>query len=150
MTADGEEVARTDSGFWGRTPTLSIDGETWAFQVEQEGLIGARDGADRLAIERGRIWHASWPMVGLAGLLQLTRTTSWLFGRLHFDLHRDGERVAAVVPEGPWRYRPTVDATAPLSHAEAVFVLWAACRIDARRPMRQIRPGTGGYGGGSI
>lgn len=148
VTADDEEVASTDVDFWGSAPRLTVGDEEWAFRVEPDGLVGARDGVDRLGIERGRIWHSSWPMAGLEGPLRFSRTTSWLSGKLYFDLHRDGTRIAEVAPEGPWQYRPSIDVSGALAHAEAVFALWAAYRIDARRPQRQIRPG--GIGGGGL
>lgn len=87
-------------------------------------------------------------MAGLQGPLTLTRTTSWLLGKLYFDLARSGERIAEVIPEGPWQYRPSLEVTGDLAPAEAVFVLWAAARIDGRRPQRSIRAGGMSAGGG--
>lgn len=148
ITADGDPVARTGDEFWGLRPAFSLGDGEWTFRVEAEGLIGALDGTDRLGVERGRIWQSTWRMAGLRGPFELTRTTSWLLGRLHFDLARDAERVAEVVPEGPWRYRPTLVVSGQIEPAEAIFVLWAAARIDARRPAHIIRPGGGSSGGG--
>ncbi|GEK81121.1 hypothetical protein [Agrococcus baldri] len=150
VTADGEEVARTGPGFWGLAPAFALGGAEWSYRNESEGLIGARDGIDVLSAERGRIWDASWRLAGLRGPMSLTRTSSWLLGKLRFDLERDGDRIAEVIPEGPWQYRPSLEVTGALDPAEAVFVLWVAARIDGRRPQRRIRPdgGMGGTAGG--
>lgn len=102
----------------------------------------------RLGIERGRVWHNSWRMAGLEGPLRLTRTTSWLLGKLRVDLHRGTHRVAEVIPEDPWRYRSTLEVHGELAGAEAVFVLWAASRTDARRLQSRIQRGTGAASGG--
>ena len=143
LEADREPVGRTDQRFWGRAPQLTVDGHPWAYRVEREGLIGALEGRDRLGIERGAIWQSTWRTAGIDGELSLTRTTSWLAGKLHFDVARDGERIAEVVPEGPWQYRPSLEVSGALAHAEAVFLMWAAARIDGPRLLRQISPGGG-------
>ncbi|MCR8670040.1 hypothetical protein [Agrococcus sp. HG114] len=151
ITADGDEVARTGPGFGGLRPAFRMGEGEWAFRVDTEGLIGALDGRDRLGVERGRIWQSTWRMAGLRGPLELTRTTSWLLGRLYFDLARGGERIAEVVPEGPWQYRPALEVSGELPLEEAVFVLWAAARIDARRPAHVVRPSLpGGSSGGGV
>ena len=56
---------------------------------------------------------------------------------------KDGERIAEIAPYGPWRYRPSLEleVEGALEHAEAVFLVWAAFRIDARRPQSRIRGG---------
>lgn len=141
VTVDEVEVARTGEGFWGLQPRFDLDGDEWVFRNDPEGLIGARDGVDRLGIERGRIWQSTWRMAGLSGPLTLTRTTSWLLGKLHFDLERDGARIGEVLPEGPWRYRPSLELSAAVEPIEAVFVLWCAARIDGRRPAHRISGG---------
>jgi hypothetical protein len=149
--AGGTEVATTDAHFWGRSPHVRVGGADWMFRIEREGLVGALDGVDRLALERGRIWHSSWRFDSLHGPLRLTRTTSWLIGKLYFDLDRDGERVAEIAPYGPWRYRPSLEleVEGALEHAEAVFLVWAAFRIDARRPQSRIQGGPTATGGSS-
>lgn len=150
VTVDGAEIARTGEGFWRHEAQFWLEGHEWRYRVAPEGLIGALDGSDRLHIERGRIWQSTWRMAGLEEELSLTRTTSWLAGKLYFDLHRGTERIAEVVPEGPWMYRPSLEVSGPLEHAEAIFVLWSASRIDARRPLRTIRAGSNpGSGGGT-
>ncbi|WP_306232939.1 hypothetical protein [Agrococcus beijingensis] len=149
VSADGVEAARTGDRFWSLRPTFSLGDGEWSYRSEPEGLIGALDGRDRLGVERGRIWQSTWRMAGLQGPLELTRTTSWLAGRLHFDLTREGQRVAEVVPEGAWRYRPSLEVTGALELAQAIFVLWAAARIDGRRPAHAIRAGGGAAVGGS-
>lgn len=147
VTADGQEIVETGERFWGRAPSFELGDEQWSYRNDPEGLIGSLNGTDRLGIDRGRIWQSTWAMAGLRGPLTLTRTTGWLLGKLYFDLARDGERIAEVIPEGPWQYRPSLEVTGDLAPAEAVFVLWAAARIDGRRPQRSIRPGGMSAGG---
>lgn len=149
VTADDEIVVETGEQFWGRTPSFALGEEQWRFRNDPEGLIGALNGTDRLGIDRGRIWQSTWAMAGLRGPLTLTRTTSWLFGKLYFDVARNGERIAEVIPEGPWQYRPSLEVTGELAPVEAVFVLWAAARIDGRRPQRVIRADGISAGGGA-
>ncbi|MGM1028868.1 MAG: hypothetical protein ACQEWM_03230 [Actinomycetota bacterium] len=145
VRADGERVADTDAAFWGRTPAVEIDGEGWAFRVQRDGMSGARagDDGDAIVLERGAPWRARCRMLGPSGSMLLVRTTSWLLGRLHFDVQRQGQLVGEITPVGPWRYRPALELQEPLTHAEAVFLLWAASRIDASRPVRTVRVGAG-------
>lgn len=147
VTADGERVADTDADFWGRAPAVEIGGESWIFRVQRDGMSGERADADgdtdAIVLERGAPWRARCRMLGPSGSLLLERTTSWLLGRLHFDIQHQGRLVGEVTPVGPWRYRPALELRAPLTHAEAVFLLWAASRIDASRPVHTVRPGDG-------
>lgn len=145
VTADGQRVADTDADFWGRAPAVEIDGEGWAFGVQRDGMSGARagDDGDAIVLERGAPWRARSRMLGPSGSMLLVRTTSWLLGRLHFDVQHQGRRVGEITPVGPWRYRPALELREQLTHAEAVFLLWAASRIDASRPVRTVRPGAG-------
>lgn len=151
VMVDGERVAMTDAGFWGRAPAVEIDGEAWAFRVQRDGMSAARagDDGDAIVLERGAPWRARCRMLGPSGSLLLVRTTSWLLGKLHFDVQQQGERVGEIAPIGPWRYRPALELREPLTHAEAVFLLWAASRIDASRPVHTVRPGAGLSAGAS-
>lgn len=145
VTVDGDRVARTDEDFWGRAPAVEIDGEPWVFRVQRDGMTGSRTGddGDAIVLERGAPWRARCRMLGPSGSSLLERTTSWLLGRLHFDVQHQGRLVGEITPVGPWRYRPALELREPLTHAEAVFLLWAAARIDASRPVHTVRPGAG-------
>lgn len=144
VALDGGRIADTGPDFWGRTPTLEIDGEPWAFRVERDGMTGARVGDDAaIVLERGAPWRARCRMLGPSGSLLLLRTTSWLLGKLHFEVQRGGAVVGEIAPVGPWRYRPALELREPLTNPEAVFLLWAASRIDGSRPVHTVRPGAG-------
>jgi len=151
VALDGERIAETGADFWGRTPRVELEGEAWSFRVERDGMAGARagDDGDALVLERGAPWRARCRMLGPSGSTLLLRTTSWLLGKLHFDVQREGEPVGEIAPVGPWRYRPGLELREPLTHVEAVFLLWAASRIDASRPVHVVRPGAGLSPGGS-
>lgn len=102
----------------------------------------------RIGLERGGVFSSRWRMEGPSGTTELVRTSNALFGALCLAIERDGEQLGTIEPEGPWRYRPVlaIDDAAPLQVAEAVFALWTAYRMEARRPSRSIGPGSGGGG----
>lgn len=145
VTADGERVAGTGPDFWGRAPEVEIDGAQWTFRMQRDGMSGVRAGDDRdaLVLERGAPWRARCRMLGPSGSTLLVRTTSWLLGKLHFDVQLQGGLVGEIAPVGPWRYRPALELREPMTHAEAVFLLWVASRIDASRPVHTVRAGAG-------
>ena len=92
VTVDGDRVARTGEDFWGRAPAVEIDGEPWVFRVQRDGMTGSRTGddGDAIVLERGAPWRARCRMLGPSGSSLLERTTSWLLGRLHFDVQHQG------------------------------------------------------------
>lgn len=139
VTLDGLLVASTGTSFWGRAPELDVDGQAWSFRIDADGLRAEQADGGTIVMERGAPWRAASPMIGPSGATQLRRSTSWLLGKLHFDVERDGRVVGEVAPSGPWRYRPALELREPLTHAEAVFLLWAAYRIDGSRPVRAIQ-----------
>lgn len=147
VEVDGEEVARTGARFWSESPEVEVLGEDWAFQHGPSGLAAARDGEVAIALERGGLLASRWRMEGPSGATELVRTTNWLLGALCLDLEQRGMRIGSVAPAGPWRYRPELELEAGLTHAEAVFVLWAAYRMEMRRPGTRIA--MSGYGGGA-
>jgi hypothetical protein len=148
VSLDGEPVASTDASFWGRGPSLEIDGDAWSFRIDVDGMRAEQPDGPSIVMERGAPWRARSPMTGPSGRTDLQRTTSWLLGKLHFDVEQGGEVIGAVAPVGPWRYRPALDLRKALSHAEAVFLLWAAYRINDTRPVARIKAGPAGASAG--
>lgn len=149
VVLDGEPVARTDDAFWSRSPALEVDGEAWAFGIDADGMRAEQRGGSTIVMERGAPWRARSRMSGPSGHVELNRSTSWWLGKLHFDVEREGAVIGEIAPVGPWRYRPALELRQPLSHAEAVFLLWAAYRIDGSRPVRAISGGPSGASPGS-
>lgn len=149
VVLDGQRIARTGTSFWDRTTALEIGGEPWAFRVGEDGLRGEQPDGATLIMERGAPWRVRSRMAGPSGPTQLTRTTSWLLGKLHFGVEHRGTAIGAIEPVGPWRYRPVLELRQPLRHAEAVFLLWAAYRIDASRPVRALDGSPSGASPGS-
>lgn len=141
VALDGERVAITGDAFWGRSPDLEVDGAPWAFRIDVDGMRAERPDGPAIVIERGAPWRARSPMSGPSGRTDLHRSTSWLLGKLHFDVEHAGAVIGEVSPVGPWRYRPVLELQRPLSHAEAVFLLWAAYRINDTRPVARINAG---------
>jgi hypothetical protein len=138
VSLDGEPVARTGEAFWGRSPALEVHGEAWVFRIDPDGMRAEQSDGRTIVMERGAPWRARSRMAGPSGHVELNRSTSWWLGKLHFDVERDGAVIGEVAPVGPWRYRPALELREPLTHAEAVFLLWVAYRIDGSRPVRTI------------
>ncbi|MBO1770907.1 hypothetical protein [Agrococcus sp. TF02-05] len=146
VTLDGSPIGHPGDGFWSASMSLDLGGERWTYRTEPDWLVGT-SGDARVRMERGRFLASGWGFDGPSGTGELQRTTNALLGRLHFDVHHAGERIGEIAPEGPWLYRPALTLERPLHHAEAVMLLWAASRIDARRPLRTIRSMSGISGG---
>ena len=138
VALDGAPVASTGDAFWGRSPALEVEGEAWTFRIDTDGLRAEQHDGGTIVMERGAPWRARSRMAGPSGNVELNRSTSWWLGKLHFDVEREGAVIGEIAPVGPWRYRPTLELRQPLAHAEAVFLLWAAYRIDSSRPVRAI------------
>lgn len=135
LRRDGETVARTEPGFWGRAAAFEVDGERWTLRTERDALGATGEDGGSLRLDDRRLWPARRSLATAVGELDLVRTTS-LFGALCFDLEHDGERIGRIAPHGPWRYRPGLDADRSLDAALVAFLLWAASRIDGRRITR--------------
>lgn len=147
ITLDGTPIARAGHGFWSAATSIELGGERWELHTEADALV-AECGGVRVRLDRGGMLASRWAFAGPSGAGELERTTSLLLGKLHFDVHHCGERIGEIAPEGPWQYRPALALERPLHHAEAVLLLWAASRIDARRPLRSIQS-MGSVSGGS-
>lgn len=147
VVQDGEAVARTAPGFWGPTAGFEVLGTRWTLRREGAAYVAAREDDDRLRLDARGGLGTRRTIVTPDAVLELVRTSS-LFGALCFDLEGSSGRIGSIAPEGPWRYRPALEAREPIDPALATFVLWSAAQLDARRPTRVLSgaPATGAHG----
>lgn len=80
VTVDGEAIAATGAAFWGRSPSLEVDGTGWSFRIDKDGMRADSEEGRTMVMERGAPWRARSRMAGPSGRTSLHRTTSWWFG----------------------------------------------------------------------